>query len=112
MKTKRPLIFQIEPSDYYSWFFESVVGLELAARRLRHTFYSRFGYLPELPEVINQREVIASELDRKGRVSQELRAWGNAFIETKTKRWTRVAYGGVGIFRHYGRGASVSLLYW
>ena len=86
MKPNRPLIFQIEPSDYYSWFFESVVGLELAARRLRHTFHGAFGYIPELPEVINQREVIASELDRNGRVSQELRAWDNGFIEIKIER--------------------------
>ena len=78
--------FNIEPYDLYSSFYESIVGLELARRALHHTFYGCFGYVPNLPAVIDQRELIASELDHKGRVLRELRAWDKGLVEIKFSR--------------------------
>jgi hypothetical protein len=86
MTTKDSLLFHIEPSEFYSWFFESVAGLELACRKLRHSFYACFGYVPERPAVFEERELIASELDSKGRVRRELRVWNEGLLEIKFER--------------------------
>jgi hypothetical protein len=86
MTTNNSLAFNIEPYDLYAYFIESVIGLELASRRLRHTFYVCFGYTPKLPAAIDGRELVASQLDRHGRVTMELRTWDNGLIETKIKR--------------------------
>ena len=86
MTTNNSLIFHIELYDLYGNFFESIVGVELARRGLRHTFHGCFGYVPKLPAVIEQRELIASELDHEGRVFQELRAWDTGLIETRVWR--------------------------
>src|SRR5258706_16333667 len=86
MTINNSLNFHIEPYDLYSCFFELVVGLELARRGLRHTFHGRFGYLPNLPTVIDQHQLIASEIDREGRVQRELRAWDEGLIEIKMER--------------------------
>src|SRR5260370_20150194 len=86
MATNNSLTFHIEPYDLYGSFFESVVGLELARLGLHHTFHGCFGYLPNLPAVVDQRELLASELDHKGRVIRELRAWDKGVIEMKIER--------------------------
>jgi hypothetical protein len=86
MATDNSLTFNIEPYDLYSSFFESVVGIELARRGLHHAFYGCFGYVQNLPAVIDQRELIASELDRKGRVTREARAWDRGLVEIKFSR--------------------------
>jgi hypothetical protein len=86
MTINNSLNFHIEPYDLYGCFFESVVGLELARRGLRHTFHGRFGYLPNLPTAIDQHQLIASEIDREGRVQRELRAWDEGIIEIKIER--------------------------
>jgi ATPase family protein associated with various cellular activities (AAA) len=86
MTTNNSLIFHIEPYDLYGSFFESVVGLELARRGLHHTFYACFGYVPKLPAGLDQRELIASELDHKGRVLRELTAWDSGLVEIKIER--------------------------
>jgi len=86
MTTNSSFPFNIDPYDLYSFFFDSVVGLELARRGLHHAVYGRFGYVPNLPAVLEQRELIASELDRKGRVLRELRAWDDGVVEVKFER--------------------------
>ena len=42
--------------------------------------------VPKLPAEIDQRELIASELDHKGRPVKELRAWDTGFLEIRTDR--------------------------
>lgn len=86
MATNNLLNFHIEPYDLYGYFFESVVGLELARRGLHHTFHGCFGYVPNLPQVIDQHELIASELDRQGECLQELRTWDGGLIEIDIQR--------------------------
>jgi hypothetical protein len=86
MTTNNPFRINIEPYDLYGSFFDCVVGLELARRGLHHTFQGAFGYVPKLPVEIDQRELIASELDHKGRGVKELRAWDTGFIEIRTDR--------------------------
>jgi hypothetical protein len=86
MASNSSFTFNIEPYDLYGCFYESIVGLELARRGLHHTFSACFGYLPNLPAVVDQRELIASELDSKGRVLRELRAWDKGLIEIKFTR--------------------------
>jgi hypothetical protein len=86
MTSNNSFTFNLEPYDLYGSFYESVVGLELARRALHHTFYGCFGYVPNLPAVIDQRELIASELDRKGRVLREVRAWDKGLVEIKFSR--------------------------
>src|ERR1700689_3988440 len=86
MTTNSSFSFNIDPYDLYSCFYDSVVGLELARRGLHHAVYGRFGYVPNLPAVLEQRELIASELDRKGRVLRELRAWDDGVVEVKFER--------------------------
>ena len=86
MISNNSFTFNLEPYDLYGSFYESVVGLELARRALHHTFYGCFGYVPNLPTVIDQRELIASELDRKGKVLRELRAWDKGLVEIKFSR--------------------------
>ena len=86
MTSNNSFTFNIEPYDLYGSFYESIVGLELARRALHHTFYGCFGYVPNLPSAIDQRELIASELDRKGRVLRELRVWDKGLVEIKFTR--------------------------
>lgn len=86
MAANNSLTFHIEPYNLYCCFFESIVGLELALRGLHHTFYGCFGYLADPPAIIDQRELIASELDPKGRVLRELRAWDQGLVEIKVER--------------------------
>jgi len=86
MTSNSSFTFNIEPYDLYGCFYESIVGLELARRGLHHTFSGCFGYLPSLPAVVGQRELIASELDSKGRVLREVRAWDKGLIEIKFTR--------------------------
>lgn len=86
MTSNNSFTFNLEPYDLYSSFFESVVGLELARRELHHTFYGCFGYVPDLPAVVSQRELIASELDHKGRVIREVRAWDKGLVEIRFSR--------------------------
>jgi hypothetical protein len=86
MASNNSFTFNLEPYDLYGSFYESIVGLELAGRRLHHTFYGCFGYVPNLPAVVDQRELIASELDRKGRVLRELRSWDKGLVEIKFSR--------------------------
>src|SRR5215469_11927834 len=78
--------FHVEAYDFYSSFYDSVVGLELARRAVRHTFYATFGYQPTLPHVLERRELIASELDRLGRVTREVRAWDEGLVELRIER--------------------------
>jgi hypothetical protein len=42
--------------------------------------------VPKLPAEIDQRELVASELDHKGRPVKELRAWDTGFLEIRTDR--------------------------
>ncbi len=86
MTSSNSFTFNLEPYDLYGSFYESVVGLELARKGLHHTFYGCFGYMPKLPEVLEQRELVASELDRKGRVLREVRAWDKGLVEIKFTR--------------------------
>jgi ATPase family associated with various cellular activities (AAA) len=86
MTSNNSFTFNMEPYDLYGSFYESIVGLELARRALHHTFYGCFGYVPNLPSAIDQRELIASELDRKGRVLRELRVWDKGLVEIKFTR--------------------------
>jgi hypothetical protein len=86
MTSNNSFTFNLEPYDLYGSFYESIVGLELARRGLHHTFYGCFGYVPNLPAIIDQRELIASELDRKGRVLRELRVWDKGLVEIKFTR--------------------------
>src|ERR1700691_571095 len=86
MTSNSSFSFNIDPYDLYSCFYDSVVGLELARRGLHHAVYGRFGYVPNLPAVLEQRELIASELDSKGRVLRELRSWDNGVVELKFER--------------------------
>jgi hypothetical protein len=84
--TINSLGFHFDPYDLYSCFFESTVGFEIARRGMRHTFYSSFGYVPCIPAILEQRELIASELDQKGRVLRELRKWDSGLVEVKLER--------------------------
>ena len=86
MTSNNSFTFNLEPYDLYSSFYESIVGLELARRALHHTFSSCFGYVPDLPAIIEQRELIASELDSKGKVLREVRAWDMGLVEIKFTR--------------------------
>ena len=86
MATNNSLIFHIEPYDLYAYFFDSIVGLELARRGMHHTFYGCFGYVRNLPAILEQRELVASELDRKGKILRELRAWDQGLVEIKFER--------------------------
>jgi len=86
MTSNNSFTFNLEPYDLYGSFYESVVGLELARRGLHHTFSSCFGYVPDLPAIIEQRELIASELDSKGKVLREVRAWDTGLVEIKFTR--------------------------
>jgi hypothetical protein len=86
MATDNLLSFNVEPYDLYSYFFESVVGLELARRGLHHTFHGRFGYVQKLPEIVTGRDLLASEIDRKGEVLRELRAWEAGLLEIRIER--------------------------
>ena len=86
MKNNNSITFSIEPYDFYNCFYDSVVGVELAQRRLSHTFYSSFGYLAALPPEVERRDLIASELDRKGKVTREVRAWNEGLIEVRITR--------------------------
>jgi len=86
MTSNNSFTFNLEPYDLYGSFYESIVGLELAGRGLHHTFSSCFGYVPDLPAVIEQRELIASELDSKGKVLREVRAWDKGLVEIKFTR--------------------------
>jgi hypothetical protein len=86
MISNNSFIFNLEPYDLYGSFYESIVGIELARRALHHAFYGCFGYVPNLPAVIDQRQLIASELDRKGRVMREVRAWDKGLVEIKFSR--------------------------
>src|SRR5258708_5654045 len=86
MTSNNSFTFNLEPYDLYGSFYESIVGLELARRGLHHTFYGCFGYVPKLRVIFDHRELIASELDRKGRVLRELRAWDMGLVEIKFTR--------------------------
>ena len=86
MKKEDLITFSIQPYDFYSSFYDSIVGLELAQRRLSHTFYASFGYVAALPPELERRDLIASELDRKGKVTREVRAWNNGLIEVRITR--------------------------
>jgi hypothetical protein len=86
MTSNNSFTFNLEPYDLYGSFYESVVGLELARRGLHHTFSSSFGYVPDLPAAIEQRELIASELDNKGKVLREVRVWDMGLVEIKFTR--------------------------
>jgi hypothetical protein len=86
MASNNSFTFNLEPYDLYGSFYESVVGLELARRDLHHTFSACFGYVPNLPAVVDQRELIASDLDHKGRVLREVRVWDLGLIEIKFLR--------------------------
>src|SRR6202041_1666478 len=86
MTSNNSFTFNLEPYDLYGSFYESVVGLELARRGLHHTFSSWFGFVPGLPAAIAQRELIASELDSKGKVLREVRAWDMGLVEIKFTR--------------------------
>ena len=86
MKNNHLITFSIEPYDFYTSFYDSVVGVELAHRRLSHTFYASFGYMAALPPDLERRDLIASELDRKGKVTREVRAWNKGLIELKFTR--------------------------
>jgi len=86
MTTNSSGSFNVDPYDLYSCFFDSVVGLELARRGLHHAVYGRFGYVANLPAVLEHRELIASELDRKGKVVRELRAWDEGVVEVRIQR--------------------------
>jgi hypothetical protein len=86
MTSNSSFTFNFEPYDLYGCFYESIVGLELARRGLHHTFSGCFGYVPNLPAVVDQRELIASELDSKGRVLREVREWDKGLIEIKFTR--------------------------
>ena len=86
MTTESSLTFHVDPYDVSRSFFDSVVGVELAKRGLRHTFYRCFGYLPNLPDEINRRELVASEIDDKGRALKELRGWEEGLIEIHIER--------------------------
>jgi hypothetical protein len=86
MTTNSPFRIHIEPYDLYGSFFDCVVGLELARRGLHHTFHACFGYVANLPDVIVQRELVASELDQKGRTVRELRTWDTGFVELRTDK--------------------------
>ena len=80
------LTFHIEPYDLYTYFFDSVVGLELAQRGMRHTFYGCFGYVSNLPAVLGRYELLASDFDRKGRSVRELRTWDDGLVEIRVER--------------------------
>jgi len=86
MASNNSFTFNVEPYDLYGSFYESIVRLELARRGLHHTFYGCFGYMANLPAEVEQRELIASELDRKGRVLRELRSWDKGLVEIKFSR--------------------------
>ena len=86
MTSNSSFTFNFEPYDLYGCFYESIVGLELARRGLHHTFSACFGFVPSLPAVVDQRELIASELDSKGRVLREVRAWDKGLVELKFTR--------------------------
>lgn len=86
MTSNNSFTFNLEPYDLYGSFYKSIVGLELARRGLHHTFYGCFGYVPNLPAIIDQRELIASEFDRKGRVLREVRVWDKGLVEIKFTR--------------------------
>jgi hypothetical protein len=86
MTSDNSFSFIVDPYDLYGSFYESIVGLELARRRLHHAFYGCFGYVANLPAEIDQRELIASELDRKGRVLREVRTWDKGLVEIKFSR--------------------------
>src|SRR5258708_30285558 len=49
-------------------------------------FSACFVYVQTLPAAIDQREMIASELDSKGRVLREVRAWDKGLVELKFTR--------------------------
>ncbi len=86
MTSNSSFTFNIEPYDLYGSFYESIVGVELARRDLHHTFYGCFGYVPNLPAILSKCDLVASELDRKGRVLREVRAWDKGLIELKFSR--------------------------
>ena len=86
MESNSSFTFNFEPYDLYGSFYESIVGLELARRASHHSFYGRYGYVPKLPAIFDLREVIASELDRKGRVLREVRVWDKGLVEIKYTR--------------------------
>ena len=86
MTTNSAFPFNTDPYDLYSCFYDSVVGLELARRGLHHAVYGCFGYVPNLPAILERRELIASELDRKGRVLRELCSWDDGVVEVKFAR--------------------------
>src|SRR5260370_37061114 len=85
MTPNNSLAFNIEPYDLYAYFFESIVGLELARRNLCHTFHGRFGSASHLPPVIDERDLIASDTDRHGRMCRKLPAWARAPPATTTE---------------------------
>jgi hypothetical protein len=78
------LNFQVELSDYYN-LFEAVAGLELARRKLRHTFKARFGYVAQLPKEISERKLIASETDTRRKSREELREWDEGLVLFSTE---------------------------
>jgi hypothetical protein len=80
----RELNFQVELSDYYN-LFEAVAGLELARRKLRHTFKARFGYVAQLPKEISERKLIASETDTRRKSREELREWDEGLVLFSTE---------------------------
>ena len=86
MTTNSSFPFNIDPYDLYSCFYDSVVGVELARRGLHHAVYGCFGYVPSLPAMFDRCELIASELDLKGRVVRELRVWDDGVVELKFAR--------------------------
>src|SRR5271166_2720664 len=78
------LNFQVELSDYFN-FFEAAAGLEVARRKLRHSFKARFGYMAQLPREISERKLIASETDTRRKSRDELREWDAGLVLFSTE---------------------------
>ncbi|HKD67249.1 MAG TPA: AAA family ATPase [Candidatus Binataceae bacterium] len=78
------LNLQVEITDYY-YLFEAVAGAEIHRRKLRHLFRARFGYVAAMPAGISNRGLVASEMDRKGRLRDELREWDGGLVVISTE---------------------------
>lgn len=89
MNTNSSALIRIDAYDLSTNFYQSVVGIEIARRDLRHTFSVTFGYAAEMPAIINQRSKLASELDKDGKVIRELRTWESGLLELQITRTPR-----------------------
>jgi ATPase family associated with various cellular activities (AAA) len=79
--------FQVDPTSFCPhWLYEVAAGVELISRGLRHTFYARFGCPAQFPSEISDRRLVASEVDSKGRPSEELREWNRGMIAVVFER--------------------------